>query len=100
MAVIGSIRKRSGLLIVMIGVALLLFLLGDLFSGGSSLFTQQDIVIGNIAGKDINQRDYELRVQETLDKSFGPEGITERAKQQVRERVWMEMVTERITFQE
>lgn len=100
MAVIGSIRKRSGLLIVMIGVALLLFLLGDLFSGGSSLFTQQDVVVGNIAGKDINQRDYEIKVQEAIERAFGPEGATDRAKKQIRERVWLDMVNERVTYKE
>jgi peptidyl-prolyl cis-trans isomerase D len=100
MAVIGSIRKRSGLLIVIIGVALLLFLLGDLFSGGSSLFTQQDVALGKIAGKEINQREYEIRVQETIGRSSGPEGATEQAKKQVRERVWIEMINELITFKE
>lgn len=100
MAVIGSIRKRSGLLIVMIGVALLLFLLGDMFSSGGGFLQQQDIVIGSIAGKDVNQRDYELKVQETIEQSFGPEGATERAKQQIRERVWMDLINEHITFKE
>ena len=74
MAAIGSIRKRSGLLIVIIGMSLVLFLLGDLFSGGSNLFTNQDVSVGTIAGQDINQRDYEIKVQEAIDKQFGPEG--------------------------
>ncbi len=74
MAIIGSIRKRSGLLIVMIGVALLLFLLGDLFSNGGSAFRSQDNTIGEIAGKEITQREFELRFQDALDQQFGTEG--------------------------
>jgi len=76
-------------------MSLVLFLLGDLFSGGSNLFTNQDVSVGTIAGQDINQRDYEIKVQEAIDKQFGPEGSTEQQKQQVRERVWQQMVNER-----
>jgi peptidyl-prolyl cis-trans isomerase D len=95
MAAIGSIRKRSGLLIVIIGFSLVLFLLGDLFSGGSNLFSSQDVSVGTIAGQDINQRDYEIKVREAIDKQFGPEGSTEQQKQQIRDRVWSQMVNDR-----
>lgn len=96
MAIIGSIRKRSGLLIVMIGVALLLFLLGDLFSNGGSAFRSQDNTIGEIAGKEITQREFELRFQDALDQQFGTEGANDMAKQQLRERVWNDFVNELI----
>ena len=40
--VLSSIRKRSGLLILVIGVAMLGFLLTDLMSSGASLFQKGD----------------------------------------------------------
>lgn len=100
MAVIGSIRKQSGLLIIMIGVALVLFLLGDLFSGGTNLFTQQEIIVGEIAGKEINQRDYEQRVQNAIDLQFGAEGANDNTRRQIRERIWREYVNELILEKE
>jgi peptidyl-prolyl cis-trans isomerase D len=47
MAVIGKIRKRSGLLVVIIGVALAAFVLGDFLNPGSRRRTP---MIGIIAG--------------------------------------------------
>lgn len=100
MAVIGSIRKQSGLLIVLIGLAMVLFLLGDLFSGGGSFFNQQEAIVGIIAGEKIDQIEYETLVQEAIDKQFGAEGPSESAKQSVRERIWQKMVDERILQKE
>ncbi|MEQ9186266.1 MAG: peptidylprolyl isomerase [Cryomorphaceae bacterium] len=96
MAAIGSIRKQSGLLIVLIGMAMVLFLLGDLFSGGSNIFTQQEQVIGTIAGDEISMQDFEIRVQEAIDAQYGVEGATEQAKKSIRERIWEGMIRERV----
>lgn len=96
MAAIGTIRKQSGLLIILIGMAMVLFLLGDLFSGGSNIFTQQEQIIGTIAGEEIPMQTYELRVQEAIDAQYGVEGATEQAKQGIRERIWQEMIRERV----
>lgn len=94
MAAIGSIRKQSGLLIILIGMAMVLFLLGDIFSGGSSFLTQDDQEVGKIAGKSISLQDYEVEVQKALDEQYGAEGATEAAKRSVRERVWQRMVSQ------
>ncbi|GAB4374782.1 MAG: SurA N-terminal domain-containing protein [Salibacteraceae bacterium] len=96
MAAIGSIRKRSGLLIIAIGVAMVLFLLGDLFSGGAGWFSRQEVEVGEIAGKTVTQQEFEQRVQRIIDEQFGAEGTDERTKRAVRDRVWSEMVTERV----
>jgi peptidyl-prolyl cis-trans isomerase D len=96
MAVIGTIRKQSGLLIVLIGLAMVLFLLGDLFSGGASIFNQQDQSVGTIAGKEIDRVDYERKVQEAIDKQFGPDGADEKARKSIRDRIWQELVNENV----
>ena len=50
MATLGNIRKRSGLLLAVIGIAMLAFILGDFMQsqgvGGSS-----QIIIGEIEGE-------------------------------------------------
>jgi len=100
MAAIGTIRKQSGLLIVLIGMAMVLFLLGDIFSSGASFFAGQDQEIGLIAGESIDLQDYELKVQQAIDEQYGLEGATEQARKSIRERIWQEMIRERVLLTE
>jgi hypothetical protein len=51
MAVLQTIRKRSGLLLLAIGFALLAFVVQDLFTKG---FKSQSKDVGSINGKDIS----------------------------------------------
>lgn len=56
MAILGHIRKRTGLLIGMIGLAMLAFVAGDIFSEESvvvRLFTGDPNEVGNVAGESI-----------------------------------------------
>jgi len=59
MAVIGRIRQRSTLLIVVIGVALAAFILGDFLKKGN----RQEVNIGVIAGEKISVIDFNNRVE-------------------------------------
>ena len=59
MAVLQKIRKRSGLLLLMIGFALLAFVVQDLFSNG---FKSQSNDVGTIDGKDVSFEDFRLKV--------------------------------------
>ena len=61
MALIGEIRKRSGLLLLMIGGALLLFVLSDAFGPGSG--AQQTNSIGTVDGVEIDNFEFEIEVQ-------------------------------------
>ncbi len=59
MAVIGRIRQRSTLLIIVIGVALAAFILGDFFKGSG----RQEMNIGVIAGEKISVIDFNNKVE-------------------------------------
>jgi len=96
MAVIGSIRKQSGLLIILIGVAMVLFLLGDLFSGRGRFFSQQDTEIGTIRGEAITQQDFEQLVQQQIDAQYGAEGADEQVRKGMRERVWQQLLQDKL----
>ena len=100
MAAIGTIRKQSGLLIVLIGMAMILFLLGDIFSSGASFFAGQEQEIGTIAGQSIDLQDYELKVQQAIDQQYGLEGASEQARKSIRERIWQDMIRERVLLTE
>ncbi|MCF6342657.1 MAG: peptidylprolyl isomerase [Bacteroidales bacterium] len=63
MAAIGSIRKHGTLLIIVIGVALLAFILGDLSkSGGPS----REVNIGQVEGEDITIMDFNRQVEQNI----------------------------------
>lgn len=59
MALIGEIRQRSWLLIVLIGLAMAGFIFMDMFSGERSIFSAQRTAIGEVAGESIDQRQFE-----------------------------------------
>ena len=61
-----SIRNRSGLLMVVIGVAMFAFIMMDLMSsqrGGASV----DLVVGEVYGDEIDVQEFEARVQRQFD---------------------------------
>ena len=60
MSVLESLRKRSGLLVAFVGIALLAFVLTGLFQKDSSFFGD-DTKIGEIAGKSIDVKDFKFR---------------------------------------
>lgn len=63
MAVLETLRKKAGpLLVAVIGIALLSFVLGDMFGGsGRGLFSSQNV--GKINGKKISYEDYNHEVE-------------------------------------
>jgi peptidyl-prolyl cis-trans isomerase D len=63
MAVLETLRKKAGpLLVAVIGIALLSFVLGDMFGGsGGGLFSSQNV--GKINGKKISYEDYNREVE-------------------------------------
>ena len=64
MAAIGSIRKHYGLLVIIVGVALLAFVLGDLFKSTSSRTTTNVATVDN---KKITYQDYSNLVNMNLE---------------------------------
>jgi peptidyl-prolyl cis-trans isomerase D len=96
MAVIGKIRQRSGLLLIVIGGAMVAFVLSDLFSNQGG--TQQQYV-GEIDGNSIDRMVYEQRVQKELDSrnSLG-QATTAQMTQSIRNTVWNNMVREMVMF--
>ena len=63
MAVIGSIRKRSGLLIIIIGVALAAFVLGDFVKSNP----KRSVNIGSVDGDEITIMDFNREVDKNIE---------------------------------
>ena len=96
MAMIGSIRKRSGLLIGVIGVAMVLFVAGDILNSNGGSFNQQDTNVGEINGNVISYQDFESKVAEATK----DQNITSDQMDQVRTRVWNQFLQENIIYKE
>ncbi|MCU0320063.1 MAG: SurA N-terminal domain-containing protein, partial [Flavobacteriales bacterium] len=92
MAVIGKIRERSGLLLVIVGGAMAAFILTDLFSSRGA--GRQDAVLGEVAGEEIGVAEFERRVSDEVESyrnDFGQQ-VNAEMQEQVRGSVWNEMV--------
>jgi len=93
MAIIGEIRKHYWLLVLIIGVALLLFIVSD-FSRRSSKHTN---TIGVVAGEKISVVDFNKRVDENIEiqkMSSKKENLTSEENYQIRQSTWNQMVNE------
>ncbi len=66
MSVLESLRKRSGLLVSIVGLALLAFVLTGLFERGNAL-GNSDKNVGEIAGKPIEYTVFNAKVQEAIE---------------------------------
>jgi len=91
MAVIGKIRKRVGLLIGFIGVSLLAFILGDIFSSGTGILGGNSDVVGEVAGEKVHYSEFEKRV-ETLTENYRintqTETVDQNTQDMLREQAW------------
>ena len=85
MAVLAKIRQRSALLIGVIALALLAFIIQDLFSSGTLSQSSKDV--GSIDGKDISFEDFRVKVS-NVEKSG--QGIT---STEAANRVWEQEVS-------
>lgn len=97
MATLQSIRNRGGLLVsIVIGLALLAFIVGDALSSGERLINGQRNQVGEIAGKDISIMDYQNRVaknEETV-KTMNNTTLNDEQQTMLRENTWQQMVME------
>ena len=80
MAVLSKIRKRSGLLLLAIGFALLSFVVQDLFTKGFKSLSKD---VGSVNGKDISFDDFRLKVANVEKNAQGQNMTSMQASNQV-----------------
>ncbi|KAF0198277.1 MAG: parvulin-like peptidyl-prolyl isomerase [Bacteroidetes bacterium] len=104
MALIGDIRKRSGLLTIIIGVALALFVLGDFFSNSSGPGSSRgNNIIAEINGEKILATDFNQRVEDNMEAqklNTGKENLTADEQFQIRQQTWDQVVNETLLMEE
>ncbi len=66
MSVLESIRKRTGLLVGIVGLALVIFILESLLGSGSSIFGSDRSTVGVVNGKKIEYNEFITKVENQL----------------------------------
>jgi len=92
MATLQKIRNKAGVLVaVVIGFSLLAFILGDLFSSGSSIFTRNRLQVAEINGESINYPEYNQKIEELSDfykATYNISSLDAETMESIREEVW------------
>ncbi len=98
MATLQRIRNRAGLLVaIIIGLALVAFILGDMLRSGSSLLRPQQLEVADINGESVQYPDFQKRIEEIAEiykMNTGSTQLDDNAWVQVREQAWQNLVRE------
>ncbi|HNS16308.1 MAG TPA: SurA N-terminal domain-containing protein [Bacteroidales bacterium] len=97
MAVISRIRKHSTLLIIIVGVALASFVLGDFLGPRKSKSQQQFANVGVVNGQEITGKEFNNKVEESLEiqrQNSQSDNISSDEAFSIRQSIWDQMVSE------
>lgn len=96
MATLENIRKRGVLLLVVIGVALLAFIIGDFLNSGSTVFQQSQEEVAEVNGQVIKIQEYENAINQLTDVyriEYNMPSLDDAMSNQVRQSVWQDFVS-------
>ena len=103
MAILGKIRSKGVMLMLIVGLALFAFIIGDALTQGSTYFNKSREVVGEIAGEKINISEFQASIDQLTDVykiETGQSNFDEEMTAQIRASVWESMVNEKILFAE
>jgi len=103
MATLQKIRNKGVLLIVVVGLALLSFIIGDFLTNGSTFFNKSKEVVAKVNGDKINIGEYQALIDQvvTFQKfETGRTEVDEQTMQQIRAYVWDQYVREKLLLEE
>ena len=102
MATLQKIRNRAGLLIIVVGVALLAFIIGDGLRSGSSLLQDNKMVALKIDGKKVKYDEYQqLLTQRTEPYERQRQGkLTDQDRVQISNQLAQELIADYVLEQE
>ncbi|MCU4165101.1 peptidylprolyl isomerase [Carboxylicivirga caseinilyticus] len=95
MATLEKIRSKAGLVIVVIGVGMAAFLLGDLMNSGGSMFRSSQMEIAEINGTTVSLPEYQAYLTELEDYyklNSRSAGMDENTSYELRETAWNQLV--------
>ena len=95
MATLEKIRSKAGLLVLVVGVALFAFIIGDFLNSGSTYFRQSQETVAEIDGEVIKIQEFQNRVDEMTEMykmQTGSASLPEEYMAQIRQSVFDGMV--------
>lgn len=103
MSVLERLRKRSGLLVAIVGLALLAFVLTGLLEKGGSLFGSSTRAVGEIYGKSIEFPAFDIKVKEAIENQKRQQQkttLTPEEQDQVVQQMWSQTINETVMNKE
>ncbi|MEA1877647.1 MAG: SurA N-terminal domain-containing protein [Bacteroidota bacterium] len=98
MATLQKLRNRMGIVVALvIGMALIAFILGDFLKSGSQMMNSKRFEIGEINGKSINYQDFQARVENSVEnykRNSGNQSPDDGALISIRNQVWTSYLNE------
>lgn len=97
MSVLEKIRSKSGLLVGIVGLALVIFILQSAFSSNGSLFGSNANSIGKIGGKDVDYFELKNKVDEYV-ANYAASGqqIDDNTRQMIIDQAWTALINDRV----
>ena len=98
MATLGRIRNHGVLLLIVIGVALLIFIVTDFVNNGSTFFREQRANVGSIDGEKVKYNDFFALINQAQDfvKVEQNRELDDNAFESIRQDVWNQLVMQTI----
>jgi len=97
MATLENIRKRGPLVAIVIGVALLAFILGDLINNGQKFMSGSQNQVAEVKGKSISIQEYQERINYLVniyEIQTGQTSLDEKTMKGIRDQIWNQMIRE------
>lgn len=103
MATLEKIRSRAGLLVIVVGLGILAFILGDFLNSGSTYFRQSQERVAQVNNRPIKIQEYQERINQMVDlvkMQNGTSNLPEEYMAQIRENTFQYMVREQVINEE
>jgi len=103
MGLMTFLRNRAGLIVTVIGIAIVAFLLGDVVRTGAPFWASSQNQVGSINGETISYNDFNAQVDQTaamFQQQMGGGSLTPQMKNYAVQQVWNQFVTKEILKQE
>ena len=103
MSVLEKIRNKGGLLVGIVGIALLVFILQSAFESGNVFWGGSKNAVGEIAGKKIDFKTFDAKVKEATEnrkKNSGESTLDPAMMDEVVQQVWNQEINEEVMNKE
>lgn len=97
MSILEKIRSRTGLLVGLVGLALVIFILESLLGSGQSLFGSANTTVGKIAGETIDYTRYSNKINEQVANIMQTNpnaNVDDQMRSQIGEVVWNSFISD------